>query len=124
MNFFKKNILSALTCILIIYASLAPSSSFSDKSFILFQNDKLLHCLMYLFFMSVITYENRKRISKKSLLFIAIIVLAFSGALEFLQFSITVSRTGSYGDILANAIGIVFSLLPTFFFEPIKKRVF
>lgn len=79
---------------------------------------------MYLFFMSVITYEHMKRVTKKNLLFLAIFVLAFGGILELLQLAITETRIGSFVDFMANAIGITLSLLATFFIKPIKKRIF
>lgn len=124
MDFVKKNFWSLLTFVIIIFGSLSPTSPKFDNSSILFQNDKIIHFFMYLIFMSVITYDNRKRITKKGLLFIALIVVVFSGILEILQFAIIESRSGSYLDFFANIIGTCFSLIPTFFYEPIKKRVF
>lgn len=109
----NKNKFSIIIALIIVYLSLANSHTFDKVSFLnLPYSDKLVHFSMYFGFMSAIIFENRKKIkSKKQLFLVAIIPLSFGILMEILQALITLTRSGSFYDVLANMSGIVVSVL-------------
>jgi len=67
---------------------------------------------MYFVLMSVIIFENRKIIINNSqLLLIALIPFFYGILLEILQSLLTLTRTGSFFDALADGTGILLSIL-------------
>ena len=122
----KKNILSILTALVILYLSLANSHTFDKVSSIIdFPNiDKVVHFGMYFGFMSVIILENRKTIKGTSqLVLIGLIPLLYGVLMEIMQATLTVARSGSFYDALANSIGILISILIWLWIRPLKKDI-
>jgi VanZ family protein len=119
----KKNIFSILLALLIMYLSLAPSSTFKKVSlFDLPFQDKIVHFLMYFSLMSVLILENRNTIrSNLQLFMIAIIPLFYGILMEILQSTLTVSRSGSIFDAIFNLAGIIVSLLLWLLIKPFIK---
>jgi VanZ family protein len=121
----RKNIFSILVALIILYLSLAPSNNFEDVPVIDIPNiDKIAHFLMYLTFMSVIIFENRKKIKYVSqLIYIGIIPFVYGISMEILQMLFTTTRNGSLFDILFNFLGILFSALLWLWIKPQRKQL-
>jgi VanZ family protein len=109
----KKNFFSLLVAIIILYLSLASSSSFDKVPlFEIPYLDKLVHFVMYFGLMLVIIYENRKSIkSKRQLMLISAIPLIYGIVLEILQALMTNTRSGSIFDAIADGAGIFAAVL-------------
>jgi VanZ family protein len=122
----KKHIFSILVALIIMYLSLASSQTFDKVSFVIFPNaDKVVHFGMYFGFMSVIIFENRKTFKNIKLLFLTGLIPLFYGILmEILQSTITLTRTGSFYDALANTTGILVSILLCISIKPVRKEIF
>jgi len=120
----KKNKFSILVALLIMYLSLTSSDTFQKVSFINIPFiDKIVHFGMYFVLMSAIIFENRKTlISIRHLFLISIIPLVFGILMEILQSVLTVSRSGSFYDVIFNSAGILISILLLFWFQTLKKR--
>ncbi len=122
----KKNILSIIVALVIMYLSLANAHTFDKVTFFNFPgSDKIVHFCMYFGFMSVIIFENRKTIKSTGQLFLIALIPFFYGVLmEILQSSLTTTRFGDVNDALANSVGIVVSLLLWLLIKPhIKETI-
>jgi VanZ family protein len=121
----KKNIFSLLVALIIMYLSLASSHTFDNVPLINIPNfDKVVHFGMYFGLMMVIILENRKTIKSTRYLFLAGLIPLFYGILmEILQSTLTVTRTGSIWDALANGAGILASILLCLWIKPLKKQI-
>ena len=121
----KKYIFSILVALIIMYLSLANSHTFDKVSFIKIPNiDKLIHFTMYFSLMSVLILENRKTIkSAGSLFLIGLLPLFYGILMEILQATLTVSRTGSVFDAMANGAGMLVSILLWLWIKPLKKQI-
>jgi VanZ family protein len=74
--------------------------------------------------MSVLILENRKTIkSAGSLFLIGLLPLFYGILMEILQATLTVSRTGSVFDAMANGAGILVSILLWLWIKPLKKQI-
>ena len=122
----KKNILSILVALIILYLSLANSETFKKVPLIDIPNfDKVIHFLMYFGLMSVIIFENRRTIkSNKQLFLVALIPLFYGILMELLQSALTSTRSCSFFDAVFNSIGIVVSILLWLRFKPSVKDRF
>jgi VanZ family protein len=109
----KKNIFTILVALIIMYLSLANSDTFDKIPLVDVPDfDKVVHLVMYFSLMSVIILENRKTIKKPlSLFLIGIIPFLYGILMEILQATITISRSGSFYDALADAAGVLLSIL-------------
>jgi VanZ family protein len=77
---------------------------------------------MYFVLMSVIIYENSKTLIKTSRIFvIALIPFVYGVLIEILQSALTVTRTGSFYDALADWAGIFISVLIWLCIKPHKE---
>jgi hypothetical protein len=116
----KKNIFTILVALIIMYLSLANSHTFDKISLIDVPNfDKVVHLGMYFGLMSVIILENRKTIKRTvSLFLIGVIPLFYGILMEILQSTLTVTRSGSFYDGLADAAGVLFSILLWLWIKP------
>jgi VanZ family protein len=121
----KKNIFSILIALIIMYLSLTSSHTFDKVSFINIPNiDKVVHFGMYFGLMSVIILENRKTMKSTGHLFLTGLIPLFYGSLlEILQSILTLTRTASFYDALANGSGILVSILLWLWIKPIKKEI-
>jgi hypothetical protein len=116
----KKNIFTILVALIIMYLSLANSHTFDKISLIDVPNfDKVVHLGMYFGLMSVIILENRKTIKRTvSLFLIGVIPLFYGILMEILQSTLTVTRSGSFYDGLADAAGVLLSILLWLWIKP------
>jgi VanZ family protein len=120
-----KNKFSILVALIILYLSLASSHTFDKVPLINIPNiDKVVHFMMYFGLMSVIILENRKNLLNTGQLFLTGIIPLFYGILmEILQATLTVTRTGSFFDALADGSGILISILLWLLIRPHKKEL-
>jgi VanZ family protein len=109
----KKNIFTILVALIIMYLSLANSHTFDKIPLVDVPDfDKVVHLVMYFSLMSVIILENRKTIkSPVRLVLIGTIPLFYGILMEILQATLTISRSGSFYDALADAAGVLLSIL-------------
>jgi VanZ family protein len=116
----KKNFFSVLTALIILYLSLANSHTFDSVPLINIPYfDKFVHFGMYFVLMSSIILEHRKTINKSSVLFlVGLIPLSYGILLEIMQSTLTVTRSGSIYDALADFTGILFSILLWLLIKP------
>src|ERR1035437_9869049 len=121
----KKNIFSILVALIIMYLSLANSHTFDKIPLVNIPNfDKVVHFIMYFGLMSVIILENRKTIKNTYHLFLTGLIPIFYGILmEILQATLTLTRTGSVYDALANSVGVLASILVWLYIKPVKKEI-
>jgi VanZ family protein len=121
----KKNIFSILIALIIMYLSLANAQTFDKAPFIDIPNiDKAVHFCMYFGLMSVIILENKNNIKSNGHLFLlGLIPLSFGILMEILQATLTVTRSGSVFDALANSAGIFVSILLWLWIKPTKKGI-
>lgn len=126
MQILKKNILSIIVALLIMYLSLASSSTFDKVAIMNFpQMDKIVHFCMYFGLMSVIIFENYRTLKNNQKLFLtALIPLSYGILMEVLQGLITVTRYASIFDALFNATGILVSILLWIWIRPrLKEKI-
>jgi VanZ family protein len=122
----KRNIFSILVALIILYLSLANSHTFDKVSSIIdFPNiDKVVHFGMYFSLMTVIVFENRKIIKGyRHLFLIGLLPFSYGVLMEILQATLTVTRTGSVFDALANGAGILVSIFLWLLIKPLKKEI-
>ncbi len=122
----KRNIFSILVALIILYLSLANSHTFDKVSSIIdFPNiDKVVHFGMYFSLMMVLVFENRKIIKGfRNLFIIGLIPFSYGILMEILQATLTVTRTGSIFDALANGAGILVSIFLWLLIKPLKKEI-
>lgn len=119
----KKNIFSILVALIILYLSLANSHTFDKIPLVDVPDfDKVVHLGMYFCLMSVIILENRKTIKRTvSLFLIGVIPLFYGILMEILQATLTVTRSGSFFDALADAVGVLFSILLWIWIKRVKN---
>ena len=121
----KKNIFSVLVALFIMYLSLAPGSSFKKVPLINIPHiDKIVHLIMYFTLMSVILFENKKRIKgTRMLILIGLIPVCYGILMEILQFLLTNTRTASFYDFIFNCLGVFCSAVIWLYIKPIKERL-
>ena len=120
----KNNKFTILVALIILYLSLANSQTFEKIPLVDIPDfDKVVHLGMYFVLMSVIIFENRKTLIKTSRLFLTGLIPLFYGILmEILQSTITLTRSGSFFDALADAAGVLFSVLLWIWIRPVKNK--
>lgn len=109
----RKNKFSIIIALIILYLSLASSDTLDKVPILNIPHlDKIVHFLMYFSLMSVILVENRKSLKGiKQLLIIALIPFFYGILMEVLQEIFTISRSGSFFDIISDSAGVLISLL-------------
>jgi len=119
----KKNIFTILVALIILYLSLANSHTFDKIPLVDVPNfDKVVHLGMYFGLMSVIILENRKTIKRTvSLFLIGALSLLYGILMEILQATITITRSGSFYDALADAAGVLLSILLWLWIKRVKN---
>jgi VanZ family protein len=120
----RKNILSIIVALIILYLSLTSSDTFNRVPLFNIPNlDKIVHFLMYAGLMFVILFENRKTLTRQSQIYLTAFIPFFYGILmELLQLSLTDTRSGSIYDALANSAGIITTVLIWLFIKPVIFR--
>ncbi len=108
----RKNFFSLIVAAVILYLSLANSSTFDDVPLINVPGfDKMVHFAMYFGLMSVIIFENRRTIKNSRILLKISIIPAFYGILlEIVQGVFTATRSASIFDALADCLGVLVSV--------------
>jgi VanZ family protein len=108
-----------------MYLSLTSSHTFDKVPLINIPNiDKIVHFGMYFGLMSVIILENRTNLRNNRRLFLTgLIPLLYGILMEILQATVTVTRTASFYDALANSSGILVSILLWIWIKPLKKQI-
>ena len=120
----KKNILSISVTLLIIYLSLAPADNFDQVDINIPYLDKFIHFIMYLTLMSVIIFENRKKIKDfRQIVLFAIFPVFLGISLEILQMLSGSGRTGNIYDVLANVSGVFMAFILWFFDRKSSKPI-
>jgi VanZ family protein len=119
----KKNIFTILVALIIMYLSLANSHTFDKIPLVDVPDfDKVVHLGMYFGLMSVIILENRKTIiSTVGLFLIGVIPLLYGILMEILQSMFTITRSGSIYDAIADAAGVLLSILLWFWIKRVKN---
>ena len=119
----KKNIFTILVALIIMYLSLANSHTFDKIPLVDVPDfDKVVHLGMYFGLMSVIILENRKTLKSPVHLFLIGAIPLFYGILmEILQSTLTVTRSGSIYDALADAAGVLLSILLWLWIKRVKN---
>jgi VanZ family protein len=120
----KKYKLTILVALIILYLSLANSQTFEKIPLVDIPDfDKVVHLGMYFVLMSVFIFENRKPIINTSQLFLTGLIPLFYGVLmEILQATLTITRSGSFFDALADAAGVLLSILLWLWIKPFKNK--
>jgi len=120
----KKNLFSILVALIIMYLSMANSQTFDKIPLIKIPNfDKVVHFGMYFALMSVIILENQKTIKTIDRLFIVGLIPLFYGILlEIMQSTLTVTRSGSFFDALADGVGVLVSILLWILIKPLINK--
>ena len=105
-----------------MYLSLTNGEKFEKASFLHIPFlDKIVHFAMYFIMMSVIIFEHRKTIRKtRDLFLIALIPFSYGVLMEILQSTLTMSRTGSYIDVIFNSAGFCIFILLTLFIKLVR----
>jgi len=121
----RKNKFSILSALIIMYLSLTSSHTFDKVPLINIPNiDKIIHFGMYFGLMSVIILENRTNLRNNHRLFLTgLIPLLYGILMEILQATVTVTRTASFYDALANSSGILVSILLWIWIKSFKKQI-
>jgi VanZ family protein len=112
IKLIRKNILSIITALIIMYVSLTSSSTFDEIDvFDIPHLDKIVHFGMYFILTMSLLFENRSTNTRiRSQLLLAMIPLIYGILLEFAQSWFTATRSGDLFDGLFDLIGIVISL--------------
>jgi len=120
----KKYKFTILVALIILYLSLANSQTFEKIPLVDIPDfDKVVHLGMYFVLMSVLIFENRKTIISTSRLFLTGLIPLFYGILmEILQATLTLTRSGSFFDALADATGVLLSILIWLWIKPVKNK--
>jgi VanZ family protein len=119
----KKNIFAIIVALIIMYLSLASSNTFDKIPLVDIPDfDKVVHLGMYFGLMSVIILENRKTIKSTVILFlIGLIPLLYGILMEILQSMLTITRSGSFSDAIADAAGVLLSILLWIWIKRVKN---
>jgi VanZ family protein len=120
----KKNTLSIITTLAILYLSLAKASTFSKVSVFGFPHlDKVVHICMYFGLMTVLLFENRSSLkSNRSIILLSIIPLAYGILMELLQSWLTTTRKGDVIDAVFDLVGILLAMIAWKLFHILRRR--
>lgn len=116
----RRNLLSVIIAMIIMYLSLAGSDNFNKVPFLNIPYfDKIAHFGMYFTFMAALLFENRIKINGfKNYFILALIPLGYGILMEVCQGLFTSTRTPSFFDVLANSSGIIIAILIWYFVKP------
>ena len=110
----KRYLLTILTLILILCLTFYKPP-YMERTDMVIEIDKLAHLVMYFTLSAVFWYENFRVTLKPKMLwmvvFAVIVPIAFSGAMEYLQYLLTSYRTGDFDDFVYNTIGVLLAAL-------------
>ncbi len=103
---------------LLIILSIIPVPDLGLPKFKVFELDKLVHFIMYLFF-AIIWGLKTENFSQKKIKILIYSVL-FGLALEILQHILPFGRYFDWGDFLANSTGVLFGVFILYY---LKKKL-
>lgn len=108
----RKNLFSILIALAIFWLSMASFDKIDQVDIVDIPfMDKNVHFGMYFTLMTSILYENRKNIvTWKKIFFAALLPFTYGILIELLQ-SLTVSRSASFFDAIADTAGIILSVI-------------
>jgi VanZ family protein len=109
----KTNILSIIVALIIMYLSLASSSTIDEVTFFTFPyEDKVVHFCMYFGLMITLLFEHRKtNTSFSGQILMAIIPFSYGITLELIQSYFTPDRSGEVLDGVANFSGVLVAVI-------------
>ena len=116
----KKHLLSLIVAVLLLYLSLTNAEKFENMPVPHFKfMDKIVHFGMYFVLMSAILFENRNKIMNlRKIILLSLFPLSYGILMEILQLTLTVSRSGSFYDAVADAAGVIGSVLFWYLIKP------
>ncbi len=116
----KKNFISFILALVILYLSLASAPTFDSKGiFEIPYFDKYAHFGLYFLFMASIIIEHRDYFKNtRQLILTALIPFTFGTLIEFLQAGLTLTRQGDVLDVIFNSTGIATAVLLWLLFKP------
>lgn len=119
----RKNLFSIIVALILLLLSLTSSRTFESMQLgNIPYLDKLVHFGMYFFMMSVIIIEHRRNLkSPLNLFLMALIPLSYGILMELLQITLTSTRTGDFYDAIADAAGVIASVLVWLLIKPLIK---
>ena len=120
----RKNFFSILVALVLLYLSLTNASTFEKVELLNIPHiDKLVHFGMYFIMMSVIIIEHRKKLGNPLNLFLfALIPLSYGILMEILQLELTTTRSADFHDAVADAAGILASVILWLLIKPALKE--
>ena len=105
VTLLKRYLLTLLTLAFILCLTFCEPPKVKRTDMII-EIDKLVHLVMYFTLCAVFWYENFKVTLKPRVLWMiiaaVIIPILFSGAMEYLQYKLTLYRTGEFDDFVSN----------------------
>lgn len=117
VTLLKRYLLTLLTLAFILCLTFCEPPKVKRTDMII-EIDKLVHLVMYFTLCAVFWYENFKVTLKPRVLWMiiaaVIIPILFSGAMEYLQYKLTLYRTGEFDDFVYNTIGVLLAVLFSF----------
>lgn len=120
----RKNIISILLALVILYLSLASAPSFDTKGiFNIPYADKYAHFGLYFLFMAAIIAEHRTLFrNTRQIILTAFIPFIFGIMIEFLQSGLTLTRKGDILDVIFNSCGIASAVFIWLLIKPYQLR--
>lgn len=115
---------TALTVIIVLYATLWPDPV-GDADIMWFPgSDKLVHAIMMGGIASAVLFDHRRAggvLTRRYIIWVGLIVAVFSVADEYLQGVTNLGRTFDVWDIMANIGGVVIASITA---PPVINRIF
>jgi len=120
----RKNIISILSAIVILYLSLASAPTFDTKGlFDIPYADKYAHFGLYFLFMVAILTEHRTGFrNTRQMILAAFVPFIFGVMIEFLQAGLTLTRTGDILDVIFNSCGIAAAVFLFLLIKPYHRQ--
>ena len=118
-SFIIKNIRTVIITLLILYATLTPSSGIPKTNILSIKHiDKVIHFGMFFCLLIAIAWDYRNHIKFQRLFLIGIAYcMALALLTEFLQLKFYAERSGTMGDIIADLVGCAIASLTVVLFK-------
>lgn len=124
MNFLKKWWPSAITLLVVLYATLWPDPVGADRVMLFPGADKLIHAIMMGGLLSAFLFDFRrqgKSLTARFVIIMAVIVVIFSAFDEYAQKTMNLGRSFELLDLLADAGGVLIAAVTA---PPVINRIF
>lgn len=120
---FKKNILSLIVALVILFLSFTSKHTFDKLSVPDIPHlDKLVHLGMYFILMMALIFENRHLLTTwKKYFILSLYPVLFGIAIEFLQSWLTRTRTGDFFDACFNVLGVILAIFVWYLFTKLRR---